>query len=753
VVKFRFIGLALVFLCGLGLAGCSSGGAITITLSPTTPPVINSGETQAITATLTNDTHNEGVTWSLTGPGTLTDQTSTTVTYVAPTGISIEASGTVTATSVANTTITAVLNITVNPVLAISTNSLPVGAVGSQYVGVIGAIGATGTFTWTITSGKLPAGLSLSQSTTSSITILGTPTTVGTSTFTIQVTDSAGASVSKTLGITINPPAPLSVATKSLPEGTVGTAYGPNGGGVQLAASSGHLPYTWALTGGSLPPGNPAFALSSTGLITGTPTTAGTSSPFTVQVTDSSNPPQMASASFAITINPSTAGNSLLNGNYAFLVSGFAGSSNSVAAGSFLADGNGNITSGLMDSNSNGSGGLQTSESFTGTYAIGLNGLGTMTLNVTAGGTSTFAVALQADGSGQIIEFGSTTGSGTLLKQDTSAFSTSSILGGYAFGFLGVDAQSNRYGFAGQFTADGAGNFNSGTLDSDDSMTGASGQQSCSGTYSVQTSPMNGRGTATITVGGQVTSYSFYIVSAAQLLMMEIDSQSGQTKPLVSGSMLQQSGSFGQSSLNGTSVLEASALTGPSAQAQVGLFATGSGNWTLNAEENTGGSTVATNGSGGYTVGTNGRVSLTGSGIAISNPVLYLVSSNEAFIVGTDAAVTFGFLEPQSGAPFAASSLSGNYAGGSLTPIQSSGNDQIDIAVADGVVNTTFTTDMTINGQLSQNQVSSATYTLANTGAGVFTYTSATAYFYMVSATEFYELYTNSSATLEHFQQ
>jgi hypothetical protein len=88
------------------------------------------------------------------------------------------------------------------------------------------------------------------------------------------------------------PTAPLTIVTSSIPTGLAGLPYS-----TRLSASGGALPYRWSLTGGALPPG---LALNADGVISGTPTEAGTSS-FTVQVTDSSNPVRVSS--HALTMN------------------------------------------------------------------------------------------------------------------------------------------------------------------------------------------------------------------------------------------------------------------------------------------------------------------------------------------------------------------------------------------------------------------------------------------------------------------
>jgi hypothetical protein len=90
--------------------------SITIALSPLAPQTINQGATVPVTATLTNDTSNKGVTWSISPQvGSLSSPTSTSVTYDAPASVTSNTLVTLTATSVASTATTATLEITVFP--------------------------------------------------------------------------------------------------------------------------------------------------------------------------------------------------------------------------------------------------------------------------------------------------------------------------------------------------------------------------------------------------------------------------------------------------------------------------------------------------------------------------------------------------------------------------------------------------------------------------------------------------------------
>ncbi len=176
----------------------------------------------------------------------------------------------------------------------ITTSSpLPSGTSGSAYSTTLAASSGTTPYTWSLASGSLPVGLSLSGGGA----ISGTPTASGTSSFTVRVTGGNGLSSTKAFSLTINaaPPAPTITTSSPLPSGTSGSAYSTT-----LAASGGTTPYSWALASGSLPVG---LSLSGGGVISGTPTTSGTSS-FTVRVTGGNS--LSSTKEFSLTINPHT---------------------------------------------------------------------------------------------------------------------------------------------------------------------------------------------------------------------------------------------------------------------------------------------------------------------------------------------------------------------------------------------------------------------------------------------------------------
>jgi hypothetical protein len=176
------------------------------------------------------------------------------------------------------------------PPLQITTSSLPNGQVSSSYSATLAASGGTTPYSWSVTSGALPPGLTLTAATGQ---IGGTPTQSGTFAFTAQVLAASGQTASASYSINIAPP-PLQITTSSLPGGQVSVSYSAT-----LTASGGTAPDSWSVTSGSLPPGLTLTA--STGQITGTPSQSGTFS-FTAQVQDSSSPVQSKSATYSVSV-------------------------------------------------------------------------------------------------------------------------------------------------------------------------------------------------------------------------------------------------------------------------------------------------------------------------------------------------------------------------------------------------------------------------------------------------------------------
>ena len=179
------------------------------------------------------------------------------------------------------------LSITIYGAVSVSTASLSDGTATSSYSQMLTAAGGKTPYTWAVTVGTLPTGLTLNASTG---VISGTPATAGTSNFTVQVTDNNGATATRALSIQIY--SALSLTTSSLSDGTVNLAYSQT-----LSATGGKTPYTWSSRQGVF---LPVLNLNtSTGVISGTPTIAGTSN-FTARVTDANG--AYSNSALAITV-------------------------------------------------------------------------------------------------------------------------------------------------------------------------------------------------------------------------------------------------------------------------------------------------------------------------------------------------------------------------------------------------------------------------------------------------------------------
>jgi hypothetical protein len=543
--------------------------------------------------------------------------------------------------------------------------------------------------------------------------ITGTPSGGGMSNFTAQVTDSETppATATAPLSITISPAVPLRITTTSLPYGIFGTPYS-----AMLTAAGGVYPYTWSITSGTLPPGlglNP-----STGVISGTPTTAGTSN-FTVQVADSETPPATASAPLSITISPGGGGNpGALTGNYAFFLNGFNSSGQWTLAGSFISDGNGHITSGVVDGNSVTGQPFNTTVS--GTYWIAANGLNTITIQGQSYGPVTFAFVLDASANGRIIEYDDTTGqgsrgSGVLRKADSTAFSLSRLNGGYSFGMTGADNSALRFVDVGVFTL-ASGNITNGACDVNDGGT----FQTCTFSGSVSAvDAQTGRGVSTTQSTFGASHDAVYVVSAGELIMEQIDSIPITQTPLLVGSVLQQSGPFNNGSLSGLSVLYYQDIHHSDGLDQSGAMiinfnGNGNANGIAADEDLAGVITQKTPFQGTYTVAANGALNL-GAG----NPAGFLISQNHAFFVGTGSNSIFGTIEPQTGAPFSNASIAGTYAAGTLPPLDyANASNEVLVGSADGLGMLTVNLDSGKPSGLQQKLGAIANYSIASNGRG-----------------------------------
>jgi|GEM_PF-1485830 len=307
-VTARLFTAVLVFL-GLSLAanlvGC--GGSSTppptgITIQGPTNGTIDPGDSASFTAAVTNDSHNAGVTWALTGTGcmgaacgALSNSTTTGVTYTAPATVTTAFTATITVTSVADSSVTTTitLSIPVNPSITTAAGALPSGVVGTPYSVALAGAGGITPYIWSIAQGTLPAGLALNASTG---VISGTPSAAGSTSFTVMLTDSGSPALTATAQYTIAIAYPaLVIGTATLPPGALGVAYN-----TMLAASGGSgTGYTWAVTSGTALSAV-GLSLSPGGLITGSPNATETGIAFVVTVTDSAG--NTATATLQLTV-------------------------------------------------------------------------------------------------------------------------------------------------------------------------------------------------------------------------------------------------------------------------------------------------------------------------------------------------------------------------------------------------------------------------------------------------------------------
>ena len=149
---------------------------------------------------------------------------------------------------------------------------LPAGTTGTAYSQTLSSSTGTAPFTFAVTGGSLPPGLTL----TAAGLLSGTPTSAGSYSFTVTGTDNTGVTASRAYTLSISPAA-VAISPATLPPGSRSVFYSQ-----ALTGSGGTSPYSFAVTGGSLPAG---LSLNAAGTLAGTPGAIG-SYTFTVTATD-----------------------------------------------------------------------------------------------------------------------------------------------------------------------------------------------------------------------------------------------------------------------------------------------------------------------------------------------------------------------------------------------------------------------------------------------------------------------------------
>ncbi|MDO8034503.1 putative Ig domain-containing protein [Janthinobacterium sp. SUN128] len=199
----------------------------------------------------------------------------TSISYTPTAGYAGPDSFTYTATNTSGTSASASVAVVVGtPIVTLTPASLANPTAEAAYTATLTAAGGTAPYTFSVSSGTLPVGLSLNAATG---VLSGTTNVAGSVSITIKVTDSStgtGAPFSASNSYTLSVAAPvISVTPGTLPAATVATAYSQ-----QLSAAGGVAPYAYTVSSGNLPAG---LTLNGSGLLSGTPTAAGN---FTVSV-------------------------------------------------------------------------------------------------------------------------------------------------------------------------------------------------------------------------------------------------------------------------------------------------------------------------------------------------------------------------------------------------------------------------------------------------------------------------------------
>ena len=619
--------LSVLFAVGCGGNGPSSPPISVAITSPASPPTIEQGQTVNLVASVSSDMSSKGVTWSLTGQGSLTNQTSTSVTYTSPASVSSNFTATVTATSAANPSKSASTGITVAAIAVTITKNASKLAVGTavgpgqpiffEFDAMVQDDPANGSVTWTLTVGGTacsPTCGSLSNvvpgvvNYTPPSSVPATPNNMPTITAT-SITD----------------PTKSASDTFTLFDGA--TACGTGGNESALKGVYAMLLQGWAGSG------------------TGTPI--------------------ILAASFAADgTGKITFGEDEINHFASDIGSGLVPSASSYSVG---ADGRGclTLTSNIYDT------------TVTFQFALG---------SVTGGAASKGDIIELNDTAGAAER-----ASGILRLQDPSAFSLSALASNYAFGVDGWDnagGSLKHFALVGSFAQSG-GNISNPSFDENDggSMVNTGGTQEIgNGSFGTIQPIATGTGGTSAVIdlpdgsSSQVT-VDIYVINSSELFF--ISNQISPEGAVFSGRAISQPSSFSASSVLPSYIFRSTGSSSGNASASIGLTSFSGGiSGTVSGTMNQDAGGAATNQSltGSYAFNANsGRLEITGASSATS-PTLYLTTPFDgvsAFSISTDASAGLGVFDTQPVATYSNSSVSGNFFFGSNDP---AGNTVTDLS-------------------------------------------------------------------------
>lgn len=712
---------------GSTTATIAAPSQIGVTVSPSDPSV-DAGAQQQFKATVTGSS-NTSVTWGLSGTGcaaSLCGTITSTGLYTAPSAPPVPPFVTVTATSSADssksgsTTVTVMehVGISISPTVASvgegQTQQFNASVTGSSNIGVTWSVSGTGC------SGS-------GCGTVSSTGLYTAPASIPTS-VAVTATSTADNSVSASAKVTVISPVIVTIS----PTSSIVAAGTPQQFRASVSGSK-NTAITWSVSGAGCT-GNACGTVSTAGLYTAP---ASIPNPAAVTVKAASQADTASSASAAVSLVATN--NSKLSGHYAFFFTGYDSNGAYQAAGSFIADGKGGITSGKEDVNNFVQ--PSTAVPVTGSYQVNSDNRGTLTINSTLG-AHTYKFALNALGNeGRFISFDQTDvrGSGVIELQDPTAFDPSALANGYVLSLSGEDAFGARVGALGLVFPDGAGFIAGSTLDVNDGGSTAPTFASFAGVYNVDST---GRGTATLLIpglGSGTFDFAFYVVSANEFLMTSIDPLN-QNSLLFGGTAKIQNGApFGSASFNGGSIMSMTGMDGSSPLAMAGRFNfDGDAGVTLNFDENDGGKiTVAGLMTGAYDLELNGRGTLNLDTPTGGSTIWYMYATgpNQGFVMdASTAAASIGEITAETTVPpFMNSDILGTYSFGVGDPIVRSSTLSSGVGSFDGGNSISGqgmmsgAEDISQASTLSLNQALAGTYSVSgvsNNGRGTIVLTS-----------------------------